>query len=319
MHFAFSAPHFIVSREHCAPPYGGCPSVYFDLLLSMRERTSPKRIALVTGGSTGIGAACVRQFLQRGWKVSVLAPPSLELERLSGPKVLTIPGDITVEQDRFQVIEKTLARFHRIDVLVNNAGVGLYGLPSAVPIDLFSRALQVNVVGALALTQSVIPVMRKLGSGTIVNVVSVAGRVSLPWAAAYSATKFALDGIHDSLRRELRHDRIHLVKVYPGIVSTKFRDNVLGGMAPPAVSAIRWTVSADKVARRIWEGIEYRRNTVYVPWIARWFTLLETVAPSLMDLYLARFLHTEGSLEEHVSSMQEHVSMNYRRDLSSHR
>ena len=255
------------------------------------------QVALITGGSTGIGAACVRQFVGRGWEVSVLALPTADLDRLAAPNVLTIAGDVTSGPVRKSAVEQTIARFGRIDVLINNAGVGLYALPSAVPEALFSRVLDVNVVAPLALAQLVIPIMRRQGAGTIVNLGSVAGQVALPWASAYSASKFALDAIHDALRRELRRDCIHLVKVCPGIVDTEFRNHVLAGAAPPAVICIRMTVSADRVASGILRAVERRRSKVFVPWIGRLFTLMESVAPFLMDVYLARFFPLVTSVE----------------------
>jgi short-subunit dehydrogenase len=143
-------------------------------------------------------------------------------------------------------------------------------------------------VAPLALAQLVIPIMKDQGAGTIVNLGSVAGQVSLPWASAYSASKFALDAIHDALRRELRKDCIHLVKVCPGIVDTEFRNHVLAGAAPPAVRRIRKTVSPDRVASGIIRAVERRHSTVFVPRIGRLFTFVGSVAPFLMDLYLAR-------------------------------
>src|SRR4051812_46120247 len=90
---------------------------------------------LITGGSTGIGLACARCFLRHGWNVSVFALPGPELNALTG-EMLTTPGDITDQYARERAVERTLRRFDRIDVLINNAGVGLYSLPSTVPIDL---------------------------------------------------------------------------------------------------------------------------------------------------------------------------------------
>jgi NAD(P)-dependent dehydrogenase (short-subunit alcohol dehydrogenase family) len=251
------------------------------------EMSTLSQVALITGGSRGIGVACVRQFVSRGWKVSALALPTVDLNRLATPNVLPIAGDITSEKVRHSAVEQTIARFGRIDVLINNAGVGLYALPSVVPLDLFSRMLDVNVVAPLALAQLVIPIMRRQGTGTIVTLGSVAAQVSLPWASAYSASKSALDAIHDALRRELRRDCIHLVKVCPGIVETEFRNHVLAGAAPPAVNRIHKTVSADRVASAILRAVERRRSTVFVPRIGRLFTFIESVAPFLMDLYLA--------------------------------
>ena len=252
------------------------------------------RTVLITGGSSGIGVACVRRFLAAGWRVSVLALPDSDLVRLAGLDVLTIPGDVTSEQSRETALARTLDEYGGIDTLVNSAGVGLYAQPSETPMSLFSRLLEVNVLAPLALSQLVIPVMKQRGGGVIVNIGSVAGRVALPWAAGYSASKFALDSIHDSLRREFRNDSIRFVRVCAGIVDTDFRRNVLAGSAPPAVRRIRRIVPADAVAAAIVRAVQLGGRTVYVPWTGAVFALMGTLAPRLMDLYLSRFQPSPG-------------------------
>ena len=188
---------------------------------------NPARVALITGGSDGIGAACVHEFVASGWNVSSLALPGRDLDRQSADGVLTIAGDVTSVQTREAAVQETLSRYGRIDVLINNAGVGLFGVPSELPLECFSRLFDINVMAPLALSRQVIPVMRKQGIGAIVNIGSVAGFVSLPWAAGYSASKAALHSFHDSLRRELRGGPVHLLNVCPGIVDTRFREHAL--------------------------------------------------------------------------------------------
>lgn len=245
-------------------------------------------VAFITGGSTGIGAACVRKFLADGWKVSVVALPDSNLDWLRSLGVTIIAGDITSEHVRERAIGETLAAYGRIDLLVNNAGIGLYSLPSAVPIEHFSRMLELNVVAPLALAQLVIPVMLAQGFGTIVTMGSVAARVALPWAAAYSATKAALCSLHDSLRLELRGSPIHLIAVHPGIVDTGFRDNVLAGGPPAGVKRIRYVVSPEAVASGIFRAVKRRRSTVYVPAIGFLFEKAGALVPAILNFYLSR-------------------------------
>jgi len=251
---------------------------------------SSQPVALITGGSTGIGAACVREFLAAGWKVSVVALPDGDLGWLTSLGVVITAGDITSDQTRETVVHRTLASYGRIDVLINNAGVGLYGLPTEVPSALFSRLLEVNVVAPLALAQLVLPVMLDQGAGTIVTMGSVAARVALPWAAAYSASKSALGAVHDSLRLELRGSPVHLLNVCAGIVDTEFRNHVLAGQPPERVRNIRYVVSPDALAAAIFGAVKRRRKTLYLPAIASLFSLLGVLAPSLMDFYLGRLL-----------------------------
>lgn len=243
----------------------------------------------------GIGAACVRVFRSHGWNVSVVALPDSHLSWLDPLGVLTTPGDITSAETRERTVELTMAAFGRIDVLINNAGVGLYALPVDVPPELFSRLLEVNVVAPLALAQLVTPVMVQQGSGSLVTLASPAARVALPWAAAYSASKAALHSLHDSLRRQLRGTPIHLLKVYPGIVDTNFRDNVLAGTAPTLVKGISYITSADALASAIFSAVERRKKNLYLPPIGALFCLAGELTPWLMDWYLARYMRDAGN------------------------
>jgi short-subunit dehydrogenase len=261
-----------------------------------------KRTVLVTGGSSGIGAACVRYFLQNRWRVSVVALPDSNLDNLAGLDVLVTPGDLASHKTREAAVERTLSSYGRIDVLLNNAGIGLYACPTTVPMHMLSRLFDVNVIAPLAMAQLVAPIMRSQQGGAIVNVGSVAGRVSLPWSVAYSASKFALCALNDSLRRELKRDRIHVLEVCPGIVSTNFRNRVLAGTVPAEVARIAWSVSPDLVAARIYEAIAGRRNVIYVPRIGRLFAALDAIAPRLMDLYLSRYLPPRASISEQYST-----------------
>ncbi len=264
--------------------YSGCLSTN-----TLLPANSSSKVALITGGGRGIGAACVDRFLREGWRVATVALPGENVERWTAPSVLAMSGDITSAEVATNLVERTLQRFGRIDALVNNAGVGLYALPSEIEIDLFSRLLSVNVIALLRLTQLIIPTMRRQGAGTIVNIGSVAGNVALPWAAAYCASKYAVHCITDSLRRELRRDGIRVMKICPGIVSTDFRQHVLQGAAPPSVASLRFVVSAESVAAAVLKGVESGSSrTVYVPSIGRIFSALGFF-PQLMDLYLNRF------------------------------
>jgi NADP-dependent 3-hydroxy acid dehydrogenase YdfG len=252
-------------------------------------------VVLITGGSSGIGAACVRRFLLSGWHVSVIALPDVNLEWLKSLDILITAGDITSEQIRSTAVESTLETYGRIDVLINNAGIGLYGLATSVSSTLFSRLLDVNVVAPLAMAQLVIPSMLAQNSGTIVTIGSVAGNVALPWAAAYSASKSALHAIHSSLRLELRGKPVHLIKVCPGIVDTDFRGHVLAGEPPEQVRKIQRIISPNALADAIFRAIIRRNKTVYLPAIGSLFSLLGLLTPALMDRYLVRLLPSDYS------------------------
>ncbi len=244
------------------------------------------RVALITGASEGIGASCARLFAQCGARLVLTALPSDDFQSQDFEDRCLIAGDIASAQTRIEVVERAIARFGAIDVLINNVGVGQYGYPTEVDTEISKRMFDVNVFAPLALTQLVIPHMRARESGAIVNIGSVGGKVSLPWAVMYCATKWAVHCVDDSLHRELIGTGIRVMKVCPGIVGTKFRDHVLAGTAPGRVEDIRRVVSADEVARAVVRGLEKGKRTVFVPRIGFAFTSLEFFAPSVMDWYL---------------------------------
>lgn len=244
------------------------------------------KVVLITGASEGIGASCAKLWGQDGASVVLTAPAGDSFQNEDSGSRLVVTGDITSEATRIEVVTRAIDRFGQIDVLINNAGVGQYGYPTAVDTEISKRMFDVNVFSLLALTQLVVPHMRERHSGTIVNIGSVGGKVSLPWAVMYCATKWAVHCIDDSLHRELAGTGIRVMKVCPGIVDTKFRDHVLAGTAPGRVEDIRRVVSPDQVARAIQHGVLNNKRTVFVPGIGRIFTSLEFFAPRVMDWYL---------------------------------
>jgi short-subunit dehydrogenase len=245
-----------------------------------------EKVVLITGASQGIGASCAKLIGQRGARLSLTALPGDGFQNEESASRIVTAGDITSAQLRVEVVERTLDRFGRIDVLINNAGVGQYGYPTEVDTEISKRMFDINVFSALALTQLVIPHMREKKSGTIVNIGSVGGKVSLPWAVMYCATKWALHCVDDSLHRELMGTGIRVMKVCPGIVDTKFRDHVLAGTAPGRVEDIRRVVSPDQVAAAVMKGVERGKRTVFVPKIGFLFTSLDFFAPRVMDWYV---------------------------------
>jgi NAD(P)-dependent dehydrogenase (short-subunit alcohol dehydrogenase family) len=201
----------------------------------MRRGTPPRldgRVIVVTGASAGIGEATALAVAAVGGRVVATARRADRLQRLrsrvegtGGPgTLLAMPGDVTLEEDRRRLVDETIATFGRIDGLVNNAGYGQSGPIELVPASEVRRNFETNVFSLIALTQLVIPSMRHQGSGRIVNVSSVAGRVVGPFSAVYGATKHALEAISDGLRAELAPFGIAVVVIQPGFVQTEFSD-----------------------------------------------------------------------------------------------
>src|SRR5579872_5545552 len=143
------------------------------------------KVILITGASEGIGAACAAEFARAGARLSLTARSEEGLRRAGGTESLITPGDITSEAVRQQVVDRTLARFGGIDILINNAGVGSYTPAWAASMEEARSVMELNFFAPLGLIRLVAPHMRSRRSGTIVNVGSIAGKMVLPWMTLY--------------------------------------------------------------------------------------------------------------------------------------
>jgi NAD(P)-dependent dehydrogenase (short-subunit alcohol dehydrogenase family) len=212
--------------------------------------TSP--VALVTGGSSGIGESTARALLAQGFTVYAVARRVDKMAGLASEGVHTFAMDVTDDASMVAGIDRIVEEQGRIDVLVNNAGYGSYGAVEDVPIEEARRQFEVNVFGLARLVQLVTPHMRAQKSGRIINISSIGGKFYEPFGAWYHATKFAVEGFSDSLRMELRPFGIKVVLIEPGPIRTEWneiaRDSLLerSGSGPYA----EWARKAFDVMRR---------------------------------------------------------------------
>lgn len=181
-----------------------------------------RQVALVTGASSGIGEQTALELLRRGFIVYGAARRADRMAAIVGAGGHAIAMDVTDDASMRAGVEQILAEQGRIDVLVNNAGYGSYGALEDVPIDEARRQFEVNVFGLARITQLVLPGMRSRRSGTIVNISSIGGRIYEPLGAWYHATKFAVEGLSDSLRIELEPHGIRVVVIQPGAIRTEW-------------------------------------------------------------------------------------------------
>lgn len=191
-----------------------------------------QKTVLITGASSGIGAATAELFASEGWNVAATMrrPSGSTIEGASRVAVLRL--DVTDAASIETAVAETLARFGGIDVLVNNAGYGLNGPLEALSGEQVDRQLATNVAGLIAVTQRIIPIMRQRRSGTIVNISSIGGIVAFPFASTYHATKFAVEGLSESIRYELAPHGIRVKLVEPGGIKTGFMDAIEWGRHP---------------------------------------------------------------------------------------
>lgn len=193
-----------------------------------------KQVIVITGASTGIGAALARLLATQypGVRLVLAARSAEKLEavatdcRDASAEVLTWPTDLAQIEQAQALAQAALDKFERVDALINNAGYGQMGPLELVPAAATRRQFEVNLLGPLALTQALIPSMREQGGGRIINISSLGGRLAFPFGGLYSGSKFALEGMSDALRMELEPFNIYVSVVEPGPVSTDFFDAV---------------------------------------------------------------------------------------------
>ncbi len=181
------------------------------------------RTILITGASSGIGKETAKLFASRGWNVvATTRAPAKEEELVEIENVLVTRLDVTDPETINAALSAAIAKFGKIDVLLNNAGYGAYGPLEAFPMDRIRRQFDTNVIGLLETTKAVLPHMRSQGSGTIVNISSIGGQMTFPLGALYHGTKFAVEGISEALHYELEAAGIKIKIVEPGMIATDF-------------------------------------------------------------------------------------------------
>ncbi|HEY4680560.1 MAG TPA: SDR family oxidoreductase [Nitrosarchaeum sp.] len=187
-----------------------------------------EKVAIVTGSSSGIGYETSLALARDGFytfatvRNSKKADKILQVAKKENLNIEIIELDVDDEKSISAAIEKIISKKQRIDVLVNNAGWGLFGSVEDVSMKDFRAQFETNFFGIISIIQKVAPIMRKQGSGVIVNVSSVAGRIGFPGSPAYISSKFALEGLSESLRYELGQFGVKIIIIEPGVIKTNF-------------------------------------------------------------------------------------------------
>lgn len=190
--------------------------------------TSTRKTVLITGSSTGIGHATALHFADRGWNVvATMRNPEAGAELAKRSNIRVIALDVTDSDAAEQAVQDTLKHFGRIDVLVNNAGYGLFGPFETASQEAIDKQFQTNVFGVFNVTRAALPAMREQKEGVIINVSSIGGLVSFPLFSLYHATKFAVFGFSESLQYELSPHGIKVKVIAPGGVKTDFASRSL--------------------------------------------------------------------------------------------
>jgi short-subunit dehydrogenase len=254
------------------------------------------KIVVVTGASMGIGEAIAKIFADRGASLVMLSRDAGRIETARGrvghaERTLAMACDVRHREEIDRAIGLTMHHFKRIDIWVNNAGHGLLDSVAEMDSAAFREMFDTNFFGAVAGMQAVIPIMRQQGGGTIINISSVAGHIPLPFHAAYSATKFAMNAIGKAAGVELKKDGIHVLTVCPGYVRTNFSENVVLGNERKKVrpNSVRG-ITAERVARATLQGYLKQKREVIVPWTMYVPVKIYQHFPGLVEWAMARMV-----------------------------
>jgi short-subunit dehydrogenase len=258
------------------------------------------RVAIVTGASRGIGRAIAVALARKGVRIAALArslpalgPVAQEVGRL-GVACVPLACDVRSRDEVARAVEHAVAHFGRIDVVVNNAGSGSYAPFFDADLDDFHELMQVNYFGALYMTRSALPCMLRQGSGHVVFVASLAGRIASPRHTAYSPTKFAMIGLAESIAYELEPHGIGVTIVNPGTVDTEFFSSESFHDFPDGPRAMM--IPASDVARVTVRAIERNRSEVFVPGRLRFAHLVKALMPAVFRAGARRYARTQGMI-----------------------
>lgn len=239
------------------------------------------KVSIVTGASGGIGLATAKLLSNKGAKLALVARSKEKLNQLAKelPDSIAIPADLAKVEDVKYMIKKTYEHFGRIDILVNNAGQGYDAPIEKINVDAFRCIIDLDFLGPVVAMQQIIPIMRKQGGGSIMNVSSGLALMYLPGMSIYASLKLALSHISLTAREELKEDKISVSVVYPYITNTDFEKNTIKTTprkwdnnddieeddGPPFKAD-----TAEFVAQKIVEGIESGEAEVFVhDWMKR--------------------------------------------------
>jgi hypothetical protein len=254
----------------------------------INERLKGKTIA-ITGASGGLGEKIAHLSAARGARLVLLARNRQKLDQIARQihaeyqaDCLPVVLDLSRHEDIAPVFQSILKQTGGIDVLVNNAGYGVFAEAGDVALEDLQGMIAVNVIGLIACTKEVIPSMKERGSGHIINVASQAGKIATPKSSVYAATKHAVLGYTNSLRMELAENGIFVTAVNPGPMATRFFE-----IADPGGSYVenvgRFLLRADKVAEKIVDAMMTRRREINLPVWMNAGSMMYALFPGLVE------------------------------------
>jgi short-subunit dehydrogenase len=246
------------------------------------------RVIAITGASAGIGRATALRLARDGAAIVACARRVDRLEALAyeitaaGGQALAVAADVTREGDMTRVVAAAVERFGRLDVMICNAGFGVYGTIDTISAAQMRQLLDVNYMGTYLAARAAMPVFRRQDAGHLVVISSIVGKRGVPYMGAYAATKFAQAGLLECLRAELRGTNIHATGVFPISTDTEFFD-VMTRESGAVTRAMGPRQTPEQVAEAIAHAVDHPVPEVYPFRKARALALLNAIAPGFCD------------------------------------
>jgi len=259
------------------------------------------KVVIVTGGSSGIGRACALRFAQAGARVVISARNAERLKEVeaellhNGAEVLAVTGDVANENDCVRLINETLNRFGRIDVLINNAGISMRALFHGIDLKVIRQLMEVNFFGTVYCTRYAMRDLLK-SKGSVVGISSIAGFQGLPGRTGYSASKFAMQGFLDALRVENMKTGLHVMTVCPGYTESNIRNTALkgdGSIQGESPREEEKMMTSEQVADHIFNGVVNRKREVVLTTQGKLAFYLRKFFPAFVDRLVYRSLEKE--------------------------
>ena len=258
-------------------------------------QNAPSRVVAITGASAGIGRATALRLARDGAAIVACARRQDELERVgkeieaAGGKSLTIVADVTSEADMDGLVARAVERFGRLDVMMCNAGFGIYGAIDEITSDQMRKLVDVNYFGTYYATRAALSVFRRQGTGHILIVSSIVGKRGVPFMGAYSATKFAQVGLAECLRAEVEGSGIHVSVVYPISTDTEFKDVMVRETGRNITESAGPRQTSEQVADAIAGALKNPVPEIYPYRKSRGLVILNAVAPGFCDRLVKKY------------------------------
>jgi dehydrogenase/reductase SDR family protein 7B len=262
-------------------------------------------IVLITGGTSGIGRACALAFGRAGYQVVITGRDQVKLEdtaqalKAAGIVYLTVRADVGDEADAARAVQETLARFGRLDVLINNAGISMRAKFADADLSVIKQLMQTNFFGTVFTTKFALPHLIQ-SKGSIVGISSIAGYRGLPGRTGYSASKFAMNGFLEALRTELLDQGVHVLTAAPGFTASNIRQVALAADGKAQGESPRdegKMMSSEEVADEVLRAVRQRRRSLVLTGQGKLTIFLNKWLPGLTDkLVLGNFRKEEGEL-----------------------